>query len=99
EVEKAFHVEIHRYELNGETFRANTSDPYVEGPAAALVGSISGLDNLQYQHPLVKTTGALKQQSLDGLQPAATADAGPLSFTTDCFTKPTTESFTGTEII
>ncbi|MFL6447373.1 MAG: protease pro-enzyme activation domain-containing protein [Bryobacteraceae bacterium] len=99
DVETTFHVEIHRFELNGETYRANTSDPYVEGPAAALVGSISGLDNLQYQHPLVKTASALKQQSADGLQPAATADAGPLSFTTDCFTKPATESFTGTEII
>src|SRR5437764_14794010 len=45
----------------------------------------------------------MKQQSPDGLQPAATAaataDAGPLSFTTDCFTKPATESFSGTEII
>ena len=98
-VEKAFHVEIHNFELDGETYRANTSDPSMEGAAAALVASISGLDNLQYKHPLATVSGALKRQSSDGVQPAVTADAEPAFFTTNCFTGPATESFSGSEII
>jgi subtilase family serine protease len=99
DVEKAFHVRIDTFELNGKAYRANTSDPHIEGPAAPLVGSIAGLDNLQYEHPLVAQT-ALKGPAAGrkGL-PAAASSANTDSefFTTDCFTGVKTESFSGTD--
>ncbi len=97
DVEKTFHVEIHNFQLKGETYRANISDPYVEGPAAAVVRSISGLDNLQYKHPLVTASSALQQQPPGDLQAAVAADAGSTFFTTNCFTGPATESFSGSD--
>ncbi|MBV8828121.1 MAG: S8/S53 family peptidase [Acidobacteriaceae bacterium] len=97
DVEKAFHVEVHNFELNGETYRSNTSDPSIEGAAAALVASISGLDNLQYKHPVATVSGALNQQSSDGYQHAAAADPGAPFFTTNCFTGPATKTFAGTD--
>jgi kumamolisin len=53
-VEKAFQVQINTFEVNGKTYRANTSDPSVEGPAAALILAVGGLDNLVYTHPLTQ---------------------------------------------
>ena len=98
EVEKAFHVRIDTFELNGKAYRANTSDPYIEGAAAPLVGSVAGLDNLQYEHPLVAQTAL--QRSAGGKGPRAAAsnantDSG--FFTTHCFTGVKTESFSGTD--
>ncbi len=52
DVQKAFRVEIARFEVNGKIYRGNTGDPYVEGPAGALVQAVYGLDNLEFKHPL-----------------------------------------------
>jgi subtilase family serine protease len=98
-VEKAFHVEIHNFDLNGKAYRANTSDPYLDGPVAAMVSSISGLDNMQYKHPVSKVSDAAQQQATDGLQPATMNQAASNFFTSNCFTGPATESFSGSEIV
>ncbi len=90
-VQKAFHVQINTFEVNGKAYRANTSDPYVEGPAAAVTRSVSGLDNLEYQHPLVQRT-IPKSPSKPGMQ-AAAAPADSSFFTSDCFTGVKTETF------
>ncbi len=100
DVNKAFGVHINKFEMNGETHRANTSDPYVEGPAAALVRSVSGLDDLKFEHPLATRTnhpflkGVPPQESTgaDLQSPASAADAS--FFSNQCFTAPRTESFT-----
>ena len=49
--------------------------PYLDGPVASMVGSISGLDNLQYTHPVTKVSGTPEQQTTDSFQPAAMAQA------------------------
>src|ERR1017187_10041676 len=51
DVENAFQVQLNDYQLGDRTFRANAGDPYVEGPAAAIVQVISGLDNAGFQYP------------------------------------------------
>ena len=79
------------YDVNGTTYRANASDPYVEGPAAVLTGVVYGMDNLQYQHPLA-TRADLNQPSAPKL--SATAARESLGFTSDCFTGRKTESYT-----
>ncbi|MBV9766350.1 MAG: S8/S53 family peptidase [Acidobacteriaceae bacterium] len=91
DVQKAFHVQINSFEIKGKPYRVNISDPYVEGPAAALTRSVAGLDNLEYQHPLVKPVQA-KRASGPGFQ-SANAPADSSFFTSDCFTGVKTESY------
>jgi subtilase family serine protease len=45
DVETAFHVQLNNYQVRDKVIRANASDPYVEGDAAELVFSVSGLDS------------------------------------------------------
>ncbi len=93
-VSKAFQVQIHRFQVGGQIYRANTSDPYIEGPAGSLAGAVYGLDNLQFNHPIVSRTSVAKSpKSSAGFESnAAGADASFFSAT--CFTGPKTESFT-----
>jgi subtilase family serine protease len=95
-VQKAFKVNLSNFEVKGATYRGNTSDPMVEGPAGALVGAVYGLDNLQFQHPLVTRTSLPAGKTApkgSGMQKAA-ASTDPNFFTSNCFTGVETESFT-----
>lgn len=94
DVGKAFQVAIHNFELKGQTYRANTSDPYVDGPAAAFVSSVAGLNNLQYKHPVVAPK--IPKGSSRGFQDAVSG-ADSAFFAAHCFTGPATESFSGTD--
>jgi len=44
-VQKAFTVEIHRFDVRGKTYRANVSDPVINGPAGALIARVGGLSD------------------------------------------------------
>src|ERR1700722_10802017 len=48
QVEKAFALHINNYTVAGRTVRANSADPYVEGPAAPLIQAVSGLDDVAF---------------------------------------------------
>lgn len=88
-VEKAFQVQISTFEVNGQVYRANTSDPSVEGPAAALILAVGGLDNLVYTHPLTQRV-ALNRPSADAIVPPSSGAA----FIGDvCFPGTTTETY------
>jgi hypothetical protein len=52
----AFHTEIHRYEVNGETHYANASDISIPAALAPLVRGVSPLNNFRAQ-PYVKVAG------------------------------------------
>jgi subtilase family serine protease len=60
DISAAFHVTLNNYELNGKTVRANSEDPSISGDAAELVNAVSGLDSLEYTHPLVTRTMTAK---------------------------------------
>ena len=51
QVEQAFAVHIKNYAVDGQTARANSANPYIEGPAAALVQSVAGLDAYPFRSP------------------------------------------------
>jgi subtilase family serine protease len=51
QVEKAFAVHINNYTVADRTVRANSADPYVDGPAAPLIQAVSGLDDVAFQIP------------------------------------------------
>ncbi len=58
DVEKAFHLQLNNYQVGSQTLRSNAADPYIEGPAAALVQAVSGLDNGAFEQPvIVQPTG------------------------------------------
>lgn len=91
DVEKAFHVTLNNYEVNGKTLRANDRDPQVDVATAPLVHSIAGLDSGKYEHPLMAKT------SLPGKKGAALSAAiEPSSssfYSNDCFDNVVTRSF------
>jgi len=92
DVEAAFRVQLNNYQVNGKTVRANTTDPYVDGAAAPLVRTISGLDTGEYEHPLM-----LRPTSLPNSKTASTGaafSAAASFFTTDCFDGVKTEKYT-----
>jgi subtilase family serine protease len=86
--EKLFQVQISTFELNGNTYRANTTDPSVEGPAAGFIQAVSGLDNLVYTHPL--TQRVARNQSA----PAGNADVSAAFINDVCFPGTVTETYT-----
>lgn len=92
DVESAFQVQLNNYQVNNQTVRANDRDPYVDGDAAALVRTVSGLDTGRYAHPMLS-----RQSSLPGAKASAAAASGmhPDSsfFSSNCFPGVEKESF------
>jgi subtilase family serine protease len=106
-VEKAFHVTINNFMVKGQMVRANTSDPFVEGAAGALVAAVYGLDDLRFQHPYMsRTSGAAGKTTppgnlgspVQGVAAGAVPNAAPEFFASGCFTGVETESYSGTDV-
>src|SRR5271163_289702 len=87
DVETAFHVQLNNYQVRDKVVRANASDPYVEGDAAELVFSVSGLDSGKYEHPLMTRPSAPKTT---GTRASVTASSGNI-FSSVCFNGPVTD--------
>jgi subtilase family serine protease len=58
DVESAFHVQLNNYQVGDKVLRSNNRDPYIDGAAASLVRSVSGLDTGKYEHPLISRPAA-----------------------------------------
>lgn len=88
QVEQAFAVQINDYTVGGRTIRANSANPYVEGPAAALIQAVSGLDDVAFQSPgeARPSLAALQglAQAKQRLAPASSAPA-VAGFQSRCF--------------
>jgi uncharacterized protein (TIGR03437 family) len=67
QVQSAFHVQLHRYEVDGETHFANASDPSIPAALEPLVSAIRGLDNFYPKPP-----HRLARQRPDFTQPGTT---------------------------
>ena len=96
DAENAFHVQLNNYQVDNKVLVANASDPYVTGPAAALVQAVSGLDSGGFEHPLDLRPASLSPTTPFGpknLGRAASA-ADATFFQSVCFTGPTTENHT-----
>src|SRR5262249_5492927 len=64
-IQKALHVQIDNYKLNGKNYRSNKSDPTVNGQAGKYIAAITGMDDLGFRPAFAW---------------AADADRQPLSF-------------------
>jgi subtilase family serine protease len=95
DVESALHVVLNNYMVRGEVIRANDRDPYIEGAAAPLVRSISGLDSGEYEHPLMTRTALTGTRQAASARPALAASAtssADFPYSNICF------SGTGTDV-
>jgi subtilase family serine protease len=89
DVETAFHVQLNNYQVGAKVIRANASDPYVDGAAAPLVRSVSGLDTGTYEHPLMAQSASLPKGT-----PAAVPFATSSNFFSSiCFPGTVRETF------
>src|ERR1700728_654401 len=96
EVQRAFAVQIDKFTVGSETHRGNTSNPTIEGPAAAVVAAVFGLDDYTVTHPVEQVTNGFKPS-----KPAAAPTTKLSSVSSDgifysgqCFPGTTTEVFT-----
>ncbi len=89
-IEKAFHVQIDNYDLNGVTYRSNKADPSAGG-TAGLIAAITGLDDYGFQPNVVRPIAP------DGTPynpiPLSIASNG-FFFENQCFRFPETQIFT-----
>jgi len=93
DIENALHVQINQYQTGGRTIRSNDRDPFIEGAAAQVVRAVSGLDDGQYQHPVMSR--AIAKQSaptaVAGQTTAASAAGG--FYSNNCFNGIETDVF------
>ena len=93
DVQKAFHVQINRFSLNGKTYRSNTSDVSIEGPTRALVKAVTGLNDLKFEPDHVAPIDLDTRKPFASV-PLASAGGNGLFFEANCFRPPQTVTFT-----
>jgi subtilase family serine protease len=101
DVQTAFHVTLNNYQVRGQIVRSNDRDPYVDGAAAPLVRTVSGLDTATFEHPMMART-ITPTTSSHGVKSAlaARAAAKPANITpadffdSNCFDGTEKETFT-----
>jgi subtilase family serine protease len=95
QVSKAFYVELSNFKVMGKVVRANTSDPYIEGPAAPFVHLVSGLSNQQSEiSPIQKRTPQARPSSVESQAAAPSTSPVGSFFTSNCFHGPVTDVLT-----
>ncbi|HEX6465951.1 MAG TPA: protease pro-enzyme activation domain-containing protein, partial [Terriglobales bacterium] len=89
DIEKAFHVQIDSYNLNGASYRSNTGDPSVNDASGGLISAITGMDDYGFQPAIVRPTEA------DGTPIAPIAISSPQGtfFEGQCFRGVETHTF------
>jgi len=91
-IQRAFHVQIDKYNFKGNTYRSNKADPSVGDPAGGNIAAITGMDDLGFRPAFVQPSGP------DGTPfPARPLVIRPdgLFFEGQAFRPPETQTFTG----
>jgi subtilase family serine protease len=91
DVETAFHVQLNNYQVHSKTIRANDRDPYIDGEAAPLVRSVSGLDTGTYEHGAIARPTAPNSKAV-ALGPKAVPGSSDF-YSNICFDGAETETF------
>jgi subtilase family serine protease len=91
-IEKAFNVQIDNFDLNGENYRSNKTDPSVNNGAGGLIAAVTGLDDFGFKPMVARPSGP------DGTPvrpvPLSISSNG-VFFESQCFRSPETQTFTG----
>ncbi|MGA3091103.1 MAG: S53 family peptidase [Terriglobales bacterium] len=96
-VEKAFNTELHQFEYNGRTYRANVRNAHLSGAAGNYVSTVAGIESHQVR-PLYKQAIDPRTQKPYTPLPLSKVrrNAGfPPVSTTDCLTPPATYNLQG----
>jgi len=92
-IQKAFHVKIDSYTLNGKNYRSNKRDPTVNGQAGKYIAAITGMDDLGFQ-PKFRWSASADGKPLQ-FRPLAKASPRGLFFAaSQAFRAPETHTFT-----
>lgn len=96
-VESAFNTEIHQFEHNGITFRANVRDIRLTGEAGNYVSSVAGIEGHQMRPLAVRALNLRTQQAapsveIDKLPKGSGFPAGSI---TNCLSAPATYTLQG----
>ncbi len=94
DVEKAFHVQVDSYSVDGATFRANTSNPSVNDSAGSHIAAITGLDDYGFQ-PRHAFASAADGAPAQRVKLASVGSPNGFFFEGGCFRAPETHTFTG----
>ena len=92
-IEKAFHVQIDNYNLNGVVYRSNKGNPSVNSVSGGHIAAITGLDDFGFEPANVRAT--------DGngvavpFRPLGKVTPGGVFFEGQCFRAPESHTFTG----
>jgi subtilase family serine protease len=94
QVSATFRVQLNNFKVNGQVVRANTTDPYIEGAAAAFVHLISGLSNQQSEIvPIQRSAPSASARSVQSTVTPSTSSLGSF-FSSNCFHGAVTEVLT-----
>ena len=96
-VEAAFNTEIHQFEHNGKTFRAQVRDARLTGEAGNYVSSVAGLESHQARPLFTRAMDPRTQKPLAPvpLSKFASGTGFPPITTTQCLSAPATFSLQG----
>src|ERR1700741_1504200 len=91
DVQNAFGGQIHRFSRHGNTYHANTGDPWLEEPAASLIVAIDGMA----EHRMRPHSARAVDPGTGEAYPAAPLAAGPEGafFAAQCFRPPEPHTF------
>ena len=93
-LQKAFNVQIHSYQKNGNTYHSNNADPSVNDSSGGLIAAITGLDDYGFE-PNVAHAATADGVSTPAFTPLAVSPHG-FFFESQCFRPVETYTFTST---
>ncbi|MBV8496109.1 MAG: S8/S53 family peptidase [Gammaproteobacteria bacterium] len=82
-VQRAFNVQIHRFDVNGRVQRANVADPAVAEPVGSLVARVGGLSDVAFRPHAARATNPDTGQPFAAVPLAAVPDGA--FFSANCF--------------
>jgi subtilase family serine protease len=91
DVQSAFSVQIHRFDVHGHIYRANTTDPVMEGPAGALVSRVGGLSDYQLQPHVMRPINPQSGKPFDAVPLSAVPNGA--FFSPNCLEAPQLVNF------
>jgi len=96
-VEKAFNTELHEFEYNGRTYRANVRNARLTGVAGSYVSSVAGLERHQIRPMAVRAVNLHTQKPFPpvDLSKLAKGSGFPPVSTTTCLSAPATYNLQG----
>jgi len=92
DAQSAFNTKINRLMVNGTMHRVTAPEPSVNDPAGALIGSVEGLSDLQYQANVHPSINPATKTPYQGVLPTAVGADG-LFFSGECLRPAESQTF------